>query len=378
LPAVLNSSIITVHGDPTIPMVLVSNVAQVKLARPNFLFAWDHTLGKIVWYYSNLYHYKLGQGYDVRSDNDIVLYALDGLLRISPQGEIKNNVTTDGCPDFHHEAYLENDNTVWALNIEILDEGYPAVPADVGDTLVRWKINSGDVSVMAKTSNFVSRDNRFPPESNLVAFTYIPCKNRSIPQSNTRDWTHGNSLTVSGDGNYLVFSARSLSSVYLLDKETYELKYTIGGAFSDFDFGADANFSSQHSVFLLNQNRLLLFDNGVYNTERVSRGLLLRLNFNTMEATKIWDYHVSLNTSCFSQFTGSARKYIDENDVVKYLINFPTCNWNFAGKSGLSYVAELDENGNELGLYVYNVADSSFNYRARPYDTIIGEYYPYN
>jgi len=242
----LNASFIAVHGNPKIPMILVSNVNQAPPNRPNYLFAWDNT-GKIVWYYSITYVYKVGQAYDVRSDHDIVLYALDGLLRITPQGEIKNNVTTDGCPDFHHEAFLENDNTVWSLNIEILDAGYPTVPADVGDTMVRWKIHSGEVSIETKTSNFISRETRFPPESNLVAFTYIPCKNRSIPQSKTQDWTHGNSLSVSEDGNYLVFSARSLSTVYLLDIETYELKYRIGGELSDFDFGVDEIF--QLSIF---------------------------------------------------------------------------------------------------------------------------------
>jgi len=129
----------------------------------------------------------------------------------------------------------------------------------------------------------------------------------------------------------------------------------------------------------LSHNRLLLFDNAQYNelNPRISRGLLLDINFDTMEVTKIWEYVLSVNNTCFAQFMGSAVKHEDKNEVERYVINFSTCNWVNGASSDISYVAELDKDGNEKGLYTYNVVDSWFNYRARPYDTILGEHYPY-
>jgi len=317
---------------------------------------------------------------DVKKNYDLLFLIPDGLWRVTPTGEVISNVSApDGCPDFHHEMYVENENTAWTMNIEILNEGYPTIPADIGDTIVQWKLNNDQVSTVAKTSEFISRDDRFPPESNLIAFTYVACKNLSITKPNTEDWTHGNSLKVSEDGDFLVFSSRSLSTVYLLDRDTYQLSYKIGGSESDFTFGTGANFSVQHSVFMLSHDRLLLFDNGMYNelNPRISRGLLLKINFDTMEVTKIWDYFVSVNTTCFAQFMGSSVKHEDDDGNESFLINFSTCNWVNGASSDISYIAELDSNGNEKGLYVYNVVDSWFNYRARPYDSILGEFYPY-
>jgi len=261
----------------------------------------------------------------------------------------------------------------------VVNDSYPTFPAQVGDTFVRWNTINNEIEVREKTSTFISTNTRIPAESDLTAFLYRPCaaKNASIPQSNSDDWTHGNSLSQSENWKYMVYSSRSLNSVYIFDKQITEVVAVVGGPASTITFPNPSDvFTVQHSAYLLNENKLLVFDNAMYNTDRRSRALLLQLDLDAHTAVKIWDYHLSLNTSCFAQFTGSAVPFYTEEGIRHIIVDFPTCDWTNTN-DGVSYVVELDGNGNELIAYEYHISGLWFNYRARGSQTVAGEYHPY-
>jgi hypothetical protein len=365
LPYPINESTITnVIGALTIPMVLVANPTFNTAVLPNNFIRWDNT-GNIVWYMQTDQVPSDGFGLSEDLQNFTILSNANVDLRMySFTGELVKAVQTDGCPSWHHECALYDDFAL-ALNIEIVyNDSYPA---QIGDTFWKWDLASNTLSFLNEISNFIPISER-TADSDLLPFGYVPCQNTSLPLSDTQDWTHGNSLTLSQDGNNIVYSSRSLSTVFVFDSTASSLLYTVG-LFGEFAFGPGASFSNQHSVFLLNNSQLLMFDNGVNNTFPYSRGLLLQLNLESKVATKLWEYRLSTDPDCLVNFTGSNRPLSDGN----FLIDFAACPYDSTVVSGNTYVVEVDGNGRLLALFNYSIGYTYFTYRAYASYTIAGE-----
>ncbi len=71
------------------------------------------------------------------------------------------------------------------------------------------------------------------------------------PLEGRREWTHGNSINVTSDGNYLV-SFRQTSTVGIVDRESGRFIWKWG----------PGEVSHQHNPSFLDNGRVLLFDNG--------------------------------------------------------------------------------------------------------------------
>lgn len=365
LPYPINESSITnVIGELTIPMVLVANPTFNTATLPNNFIRWD-TTGQIVWYMQTDEVPSDGFGLSEDLQNFTLLSNANVDLRMYKfTGELVKAIQTDGCPSWHHEC-AKYDGFALALNIEIVyNDSYPA---QIGDTFWKWHLASNTLQFLNKISNFIPISER-TADSNGIPFGYVPCQNTSLPLNDTQDWTHGNSLTLSQDRNNIVYSSRSLSTVFIFDREATTLLYTVG-LFGEFAFGPGARFSNQHSVFLLNNSQLLMFDNGVNNTFPYSRGLLLQLNLVTKVATKIWEYRLSTDPNCLVNFTGSNRPLHDGN----FLIDFSACPY-VIGPTGNTYVAEVNNQGRLLALFNYSIGYTYFTYRAYGSYTIAGEH----
>jgi hypothetical protein len=74
------------------------------------------------------------------------------------------------------------------------------------------------------------------------------------------DAYHVNSIQLVGDDKYVV-SMRSTWAAYLVDRQSGEVEWTLGGRDSDFEFADDAKFEWQHDVKLRPDGTVTLFDN---------------------------------------------------------------------------------------------------------------------
>jgi arylsulfate sulfotransferase len=158
------------------------------------------------------------------------------------------------------------------------------------------------------------------------------------------DWTHGNSVQQTPDGN-LLYSARAQDRVFKIDYENGSgsgaIIWTLG---SGGDFQIQSNdplpwFSHQHDPqFLEDNTTLLLFDNGnlrnLTDPTQNSRGQVLEVNTQTMTATLTFNYDVGQ----FSVALGAAQK-------------LPNGDYHFDSSyvaNGLTYAIEVTPAGKSI------------------------------
>jgi WD40 repeat protein len=106
----------------------------------------------------------------------------------------------------------------------------------------------------------------------------------------TFDYFHINSIDVDHDGSLLV-SGRRTGAVYKIDSKTGEVVWRLGGKMSDFEM--DPRLRSrpyQHDARCQADGTITLFNNGVFNVDKQSRGIVLDLNEEAMTATLVRKY----------------------------------------------------------------------------------------
>jgi len=103
------------------------------------------------------------------------------------------------------------------------------------------------------------------------------------------DFFHINSVDLDGDGNLLI-SGRSTHTIYKLDRKGTIL-WRLGGKHSDFEMAPGSNFAWQHDARRQPDGTLTIFDNGATPAvEKLSRGLILNVDEQTMTATLLRQY----------------------------------------------------------------------------------------
>ena len=96
-------------------------------------------------------------------------------------------------------------------------------------------------------------------------------------------------------GNRLLVSARDTSAVYLINRATGRIQWTLGGKASSFRLGRGARFFFQHDAQMTAGNRISLFDDegGPPFKAPTSRGLILSLDLRHRTATVVRSYRRS-------------------------------------------------------------------------------------
>lgn len=127
------------------------------------------------------------------------------------------------------------------------------------------------------------------------------------------DYFHGNSITETSDGNFLV-SARHINQIIKVSRTTGEILWRLGGVSSDFAFVDDPQqgFSHQHSVSELPNGNILLYDNGNLHRPPVTRVAEYSLDMVSMTATLIWSY----SDGRFTYATGSVQRLANGNTFI--------------------------------------------------------------
>ncbi|MEW6193589.1 MAG: aryl-sulfate sulfotransferase [Bacteroidota bacterium] len=109
----------------------------------------------------------------------------------------------------------------------------------------------------------------------------------------TIDVSHGNSIEIDFDGNFLV-SFRNTQEITKIDRATGEIIWRLGGKKNQFTFINDTlGFSWQHAARRLPNGNIMLFDNGFRREPAVmafSRALEYKVDEINKTATLVWEY----------------------------------------------------------------------------------------
>jgi hypothetical protein len=151
------------------------------------------------------------------------------------------------------------------------------------------------------------------------------------PNANPYDFFHVSSVQQLPNGNFLI-SGRHMFAVYDVNPATGKIVWVLGGKHSTFKIGRGANFSWQHDAMMQRNGDITLFDNGAgyRRTEKQSRGLRIRLNVKTKQATLVHQYTHSPPVSSVSE--GSVQHLSNGNVFVGFGSSPTFAEYTNAGK----------------------------------------------
>ena len=151
------------------------------------------------------------------------------------------------------------------------------------------------------------------------SYGHIPLEDSFATPANSASYDafHINSIQPLPGGRVLV-SARDTSAIYLIDRGSGKIIWTLGGKASDFAPGPGASFFFQHDAQMLPNGNISLFDDGAGPPmmEPFSRGLVLSLDRVHHSARVVADYHRSNDTSAQSE--GSLQTLPNGNAFVGF------------------------------------------------------------
>jgi hypothetical protein len=178
-------------------------------------------------------------------------------------------------------------------------------------------------------------------------------------RGNSTDFDHSNAMTFDNAGNYVV-SWRNLDQIMAIDYNTGAVLWRLGGTKSDFTFVNDplGGFYKQHSVKVLPNGNILLFDNGSGHVPAQSRAAEYKLDFTAKTATLVWESRH--NPPIFAMFVGWVQRLSNGDTWVAY---------SFVGR-----VQDVDASGNvvwEAQLVIANNTSASA-YRIVPITSLYG------
>jgi hypothetical protein len=137
----------------------------------------------------------------------------------------------------------------------------------------------------------------------------------TVPGSSDVD--HANSLEIAPDGDY-VASFRDLDAVVKIDATSGAVVWQLGGTKNEFTIVGDplGGFSGQHSVRVLPNGNLLLYDDGLRHTPAESRAVEYALDTSAMTATLVWEFRHS--PAIFTPYVGSVERLANGDTLVAF------------------------------------------------------------
>src|SRR5262249_9838558 len=204
-------------------------------------------------------------------------------------------------------------------------------------------------------------------------------------RSRFEEWTHSNSLQVAPTGVVLM-SIRHLDTVLAISPQFDRIAWRIGRFGSDFTFPNPTDkFYHQHFARILSNGNLLLFDNGngrpAAEGGPYTRALELALDWDSMTATKVWEFRHQVGASG----GGPIYKYADRVGLAQRLENGNTLVWFGADIDPATLLAknpqtftlvEADASREAVALAVLDMQipqGTGAVYRVLPAKTLFGE-----
>jgi hypothetical protein len=99
-----------------------------------------------------------------------------------------------------------------------------------------------------------------------------------------------NALSIDNDGQLLA-SARRMDEITKIDRETGNIIWRLGGKHNQFTLIGDTTwFSHAHNIQALPNGHYIMFDNGLYNKPKVSRGVEYVVDTAAKTVTQVWAF----------------------------------------------------------------------------------------
>jgi len=192
---------------------------------------------------------------------------------------------------FHHIPGVTPEGTFLALGLELQTiDGYPGE----GDQTVTYNV-VGDLAIeIEPTGEFVhafSLLDVLDPYRQGAGFHW-PFWDMEFPEAEggTKDWSHGNSITVDPADGDIVLSLLKQNWVVKLDRTTGTLVWRLGPD-GDFQLASGGRWSANHhGAEPGSGGRILLYDNLPASPPYHSRAVEYSLDTTNWIATQTWEY----------------------------------------------------------------------------------------
>jgi hypothetical protein len=372
-PGLQNARFELIQGRPTYGLTLL----DFNDSDFNGIVAIDQD-ASVIWYYE---HDKVTYAIDQKENFNLVFNEISQvngytLTEIAPDGSIVNSIDDtldDGsvCQPhgrWHHEVILRPDNRVWTLGSDVRMVNINGEDRlQSGTTIDEWDITAGTVTRLVSMFDIMDAATERTEYSNVTTgFFWIGCENEY--QDEAEDWVHSNSIDVTANGRILV-SHRHLNQIIAIEPDFSQVAWRLGGPKSDFTFPEPSDqFWHQHTAKELPNGNILLFDNGNFRPEdqggAYSRALELELNFETMEARKVWEYRH--DPDLYAPCCSSVHRLENGNTVLVF-------GRDEENNPGIFTLVEADPEGNAVAVTEISSEGKDIQYRAYPIDSINGE-----
>ena len=208
-------------------------------------------------------------------------------------------------------------NLVWQLENPWLHHDFQRLPN--GNTLaLMWEEMSSDTTFRVNGGFTTAEDpvhmlgdvvREFNPKGEVVhewkSWEHLSFDEDIIcPLEGRREWTHGNSINVTPEGNYLV-SFRQTSTVGLVDRESGRFTWKWG----------PGEVSHQHNPSFLDNGHVLIFDNGSHRrAPNTNYSRIVEIDPANNDIT--WDYRGEPPISFYSYQISGAERQPNGNTLI--------------------------------------------------------------
>jgi hypothetical protein len=252
-----------------------------------------------------------------------------------------------------------------------------------GTAIRRWDPAAGTDEVVWDPFNFVNPvtdrtdATNSDPGANSNTHSPFPCAGALLQ---IEEWMHGNSLQVAPTG-VILMSVRHIDTVIAIAPQFDQIAWRIGRFGSDFAFpNPNDKFYHEHFVRMLDNGNLLLFDNGdgrpAAEGGQYSRALELALDWDSMTATKVWEYRHRLNngTYKYADKVGSAQRVENGNTLVWFGADIDP--GTLLGRNPQTFTlveADASPEAGAVAVLDVQISNNFPVYRVLPVKTLFGE-----
>lgn len=277
--------------------------------------------GEVVWYY----RFDGIVNHVMQLANGNILYLAAGVHEVDLLGnEVRRWDPQDlGLANLHHD-FVEMPNGHFlslAAEMKAID-GFPDGKRRnlVGDVVVEF---TPDGKVVDRLSLFDVLDpHRVPNPESFDTPLYDLLF--GVP---TKDWTHTNGLIYVPEDDSVILSVRHQNVVCNIDRRTRTLKWVIGedepstSGDDEWPFlslvGGGLLPSHQHGPALLSNGHVMMYDNGNYRPDPVTRAVEFTLNLEDRTLVQSWDWiDPSYDPPLFATFGGDVVPLPDDSVLV--------------------------------------------------------------
>lgn len=197
-------------------------------------------------------------------------------------------------PYQHHDARRLDDGAVYAAFTELTDDEKAAIPGGV----LGSHSEGGPYGEVIRRVNDTG-DVQWEWHFTELGFDAYPLH----PNANRWSYGHTNTVVPLSDGNYLI-SSKNLNLVFILDPTTNTVVW---------EYQND-DLSGQHDAQLLDNGNVIVFSNGVYNSD-LHHSKILEINPQSKEI--VWRYIAKDDfTSFFSPHMGGVQRLPSGNTLI--------------------------------------------------------------